>query len=99
MRGNFAASGGDIQGDQTWIESELSACKFKDARLGKRLRELIRRMSGKVGGVFRWRARTGRTRRRRTRFSPMKGRGASEIGRNLGFAKCREFRSEERRVG
>lgn len=50
MQGNFAAGGGDIQGDQTWIDGELSACKFKDARLGKRLTELMRRMSGKVGG-------------------------------------------------
>ncbi|MBP3982393.1 transposase [Acidovorax sp. JG5] len=48
MRGEFEA-GGEIQGDQTWKGNELSGCKFKDARLGKRLTDLMRRMSGKAG--------------------------------------------------
>jgi hypothetical protein len=48
MQGDFAA-GGDTGGDQTWIDSELSGCTFKDARLEKRLVELMRRMSGKTG--------------------------------------------------
>src|SRR5438128_1896037 len=48
MQGEFAAGGG-MQGDRTWIDNELSGCKFKDARLGKRLTELMRRMSGKAG--------------------------------------------------
>jgi Transposase DNA-binding len=43
MRGDFSADDYSA-GDQTWIDKELSGCKFKDARLGKRLAELMRRM-------------------------------------------------------
>lgn len=43
---------GDTRDEQAWIDDELSGCKFEDARLGKRLAQLMRRLSGKVGGTI-----------------------------------------------
>ncbi len=41
MQGNFAASGGDFQGDQTWIDNELSACKVRFKGLQKNTAHLL----------------------------------------------------------
>ncbi len=35
---------------RSWWEGELAGCTFADARLGRRLRELIERMDGAIGG-------------------------------------------------
>ena len=39
----------DAADDLRWVDKALSGGQFKDARLGKRLTELMRRMSGKAG--------------------------------------------------
>ncbi len=35
-----------------WWEGELAGCAFGDERLGHRLRKLIERMEGAIGGVL-----------------------------------------------
>src|SRR5918993_2647309 len=35
---------------RSWWERELAGCAFADARLGQRLRKLIERMDGAIGG-------------------------------------------------
>ena len=33
-----------------WIDREIAGCRFADERLGRRLRELLVRMAGAMGG-------------------------------------------------
>ena len=37
--------------EDEWIENEVMECEFEDARHGKRLRELIKQLSGRVGAT------------------------------------------------
>lgn len=37
-----------------WIENEVVGCQFQDARHGKRLRQLLEQLSGKVGATTPW---------------------------------------------
>ena len=37
-----------------WIENEVVGCQFQDARHGKRLRQLLEQLSGKVGSTTPW---------------------------------------------
>ncbi len=37
-----------------WIENEVVGCHFQDARHGKRLRQLLEQLSGKVGSTTPW---------------------------------------------
>jgi hypothetical protein len=37
-----------------WIEDEVVGCQFQDARHGKRLRQLLEQLSGKVGSTTPW---------------------------------------------
>jgi len=53
----------------SWIDQELSGCKFADKRLGDRFGVLMQQLSGGIAGRSRWRAGTGPTRRRRIGFS------------------------------
>ncbi|MFZ1167792.1 MAG: IS4 family transposase [Candidatus Sulfotelmatobacter sp.] len=38
-----------VAGASRWIEREVSGCEFKDARLGKRFRDLLEQIGGAVG--------------------------------------------------
>ena len=37
-----------------WIENEVVGCQFQDARHGKRLRQLLERLLGRVGSTTPW---------------------------------------------
>src|SRR6266700_2224327 len=39
---------------KTWINQELSGCKFKDARHGKRIGKLLVQLSEEIGGSIPW---------------------------------------------
>lgn len=39
---------------KTWINQELSGCKFKDARHGKRIGKLLLQLSEEIGGSIPW---------------------------------------------
>ncbi|MGB6690344.1 MAG: transposase DNA-binding-containing protein [Terracidiphilus sp.] len=41
-------------GSDEWIENEVVGCEFEDARHGKRLRQLLEQLSGKVGATTPW---------------------------------------------
>lgn len=43
----------DFWADQ-WIENEVVGCKFQDVRHGKRLRQLLEQLSGRVGATTPW---------------------------------------------
>lgn len=38
--------------DKQWINKELTGCKFKDKRLGKRFKSLFSQISGSIGETF-----------------------------------------------
>src|SRR4051794_36932235 len=38
------------QDASAWIDREIAGCRFADERLGRRLRELLVRMAGAMGG-------------------------------------------------
>jgi Transposase DNA-binding len=37
--------------EEDWIENEVMGCEFEDVRHGKRLRNLLEQLSGKVGAT------------------------------------------------
>src|SRR5882672_10212583 len=39
---------------KTWINYELTSCKFKDARHGKRFGKLLGQLSDEIGGSIPW---------------------------------------------
>src|ERR1700692_29252 len=39
---------------EKWIKTEVVGCQFQDARHGKRLRQLLEQLSGKVGSTTPW---------------------------------------------
>lgn len=45
---------GEESGSDGWIDNEVVGCKFQDVRHGKRLRQLLKQLSGKVGAATPW---------------------------------------------
>lgn len=45
------AYGDAEQGDDSWVAGEIAGCEFTDARLGKRLGNLLHQISGSIGGT------------------------------------------------
>ena len=43
----------DFQASE-WIENEMVGCEFEDVRHGKRLRQLLEQLSGRVGATTPW---------------------------------------------
>lgn len=37
-----------------WIDNEVMGCKFQDVRHGKRMRQLLEQLSGKIGATTPW---------------------------------------------
>ena len=44
----------DKAGADEWIDNELMGCEFSDARHGKRLRQLLKQLSHRVGSSTPW---------------------------------------------
>ena len=44
----------DEAGTDAWIDNELMGCEFPDARHGKRLRQLLKQLSNRVGSSTPW---------------------------------------------
>jgi hypothetical protein len=49
VEGEMRKRGGESAGTASWIDQELAGCKFADARLGKRFKILVERLSEGVG--------------------------------------------------
>jgi hypothetical protein len=43
----------DFRGEE-WIDSEVAGCKFQDARHGKRLRQVLEKLSSRAGSATPW---------------------------------------------
>src|ERR1039458_8751381 len=44
----------DEAGTDAWIDNEVVGCEFQDVRHGKRLRQLLEQLSGRVGATTPW---------------------------------------------
>jgi len=49
----FRGSSTDFRKDE-WIDNEVVGCEFQDVRHGKRLRQLLEQLSGKIGATTPW---------------------------------------------
>lgn len=91
-------SGDAVCGGEGWIDQELAGCKFKDMRLGKRLRRLIGQLGAGPGESIPWACQDGASTKAAYRFFANDNVRAGQIMGGHFQSTCERLPAGEARI-